>query len=142
MSSQLILDGILPIESRFDPLHVTFSGGARDPFNRWYPYLEGYSPEFVRTILEIFAPSAKAILDPFGGTGTTAFVASEKGVPASVCEVNPVMQFIFDNPGCRQRDIAAGLSYALNTIRESTPKIKHFGFTHKRGRGYHPPALR
>ena len=42
--------------SRTDPLEVTFAHGGREPFNRWYPYLEGYSPRFVERILDTFAP--------------------------------------------------------------------------------------
>jgi len=83
-------------DTRFDPVQVTFSGGAAEPFCRWYPYLEGYSPDFVNTILRRFAPQARAVLDPFGGTATTAFATAEKGLTSYICEVNPVMQFIFD----------------------------------------------
>ncbi len=50
----------------------------------------------MRAILQQYAPKAKTVLDPFGGTATTAFTASEMGLGAFVCEVNPVMQFIFE----------------------------------------------
>lgn len=83
-------------EDHFDPLQATFSGGAKDPFCRWFPYLEGYSPKFVETILRLYAPNARRILDPFGGTATTAFEAASRGLSAYICEVNPVMQFIFE----------------------------------------------
>lgn len=78
----------------FDPLTVTFKGGAREPFVRWYPYLQGYSPQFVETIIEKFAPNSKCILDPFAGTGTTAFTASQLKKESYFCEINPVLQFI------------------------------------------------
>ena len=79
-----------------DPVQTTFTGGAKDPFRRWYPYLEGYSPKFVETILRRFSPKAQTILDPFGGTGTTAFVTAKRGLKSYVCEVNPLMQFLFE----------------------------------------------
>lgn len=82
-------------EQNFDPIQATFSGGKEDAFNRWFPYLEGYSPDFVHTILDTYSPSAKRIIDPFGGTATTAFVAAERGLESYICEVNPVMQFLF-----------------------------------------------
>ena len=63
-----------------DPIQATFSGGAKDPFRRWYSYLEGYSPEFVETILRRFSPEAQTVLDPFSGTGTTAFVTAKRGI--------------------------------------------------------------
>lgn len=91
---QLSLQGMDVGEQLFDPVTVTFKGGAKEPFVRWYPYLEGYSPKFVETILEKYAPNAQAVLDPFAGTGTTAFTASRLNKTAFFCEVNPVLQFI------------------------------------------------
>ena len=44
--------------------------------------------------MERYAPNAQTILDPFAGTGTTAFTASEINKTAYFCEVNPVLQFI------------------------------------------------
>lgn len=80
----------------FEPLQATFQGSKEESFRRWYPYLEGYSHEFVDNVLRHFAPNAQVILDPFGGTATTAFLSAEKGLRAFTCEVNPVMQFIFE----------------------------------------------
>lgn len=91
---QLSLRGIDMGENLFDPIFVTFKGGAKEPFRRWYPYLEGYSPQFVEAILQKYAPDAQRVLDPFAGTGTTAFTASDLGKMAYFCEVNPVLQFI------------------------------------------------
>jgi DNA modification methylase len=96
MSVQLELHEITPRGEFVDPIHTTFTGGGKDRFNRWYPYLEGFSPEFVRTVLEAFSPKANTVLDPFGGTATTAFTAAEQRLHSFICEVNPVMQFIFD----------------------------------------------
>ncbi len=78
----------------FDPITVTFKGGEKEPFVRWYSYLEGYSPEFVENIIDRYVPDANRILDPFAGTGTTAFAVSELGKEAYFCEINPVLQFI------------------------------------------------
>ena len=78
----------------FDPVTVTFKGGKKEPFARWYPYLEGYSTQFVESILEKYAPNAQTILDPFAGTGTTAFTASQLNKTSYFCEINPVLQFM------------------------------------------------
>ena len=87
---------LLNFPNFIDPVQATFSGGAKDPFRRWYPYLEGYSPEFVETVLQHFSPKAQTVLDPFGGTGTTAFVTAKRGIKSYICEVNPLMQFLFE----------------------------------------------
>ena len=87
---------LLDFPNFIDPVQATFSGGAKDPFRRWYPYLEGYSPEFVEAILRRFSPKAQTVFDPFGGTGTTAFVTAKRGLQSYICEVNPVMQSLFE----------------------------------------------
>ncbi len=84
------------VDEKFDPLSATFRGGKQEPFHTWYSYLEGYSPEFVETVLHEFMSDADSILDPFGGTVTTGFTAAEKGLGAYYCEVNPVLQFVAD----------------------------------------------
>jgi len=95
-AGQLSLFGLQPEQQIFDPLAVTFKGGALSPFVRWYPYLEGYSPQFVETIIDKYAPTARTILDPFAGSGTTLFTAARMGKRSYYCEVNPVLQFITD----------------------------------------------
>ena len=92
--AQYALAGIPAHERLFDPLSVTFRGGAQEPFVRWYPYLEGYSSTFVQEIIGKYVPDAKAILDPFAGTGTTAFTAAHMNIKAYYCEINPVLQFV------------------------------------------------
>jgi len=91
---QLPLPGMEDVGQFFDPVSVTFKGGETNPFVRWYPYLEGYSPRFVETIIDRYAPDAECILDPFAGTATTAFTASKLGKRSFFCEINPLLQFI------------------------------------------------
>ena len=91
---QLQLPGIETKTELFDPVTVTFKQGRKEPFARWYPYLEGYSTQFVESILERYSPHARTLLDPFGGTGTTAFAASQLSKTAYFCEINPVLQFM------------------------------------------------
>lgn len=86
----------IEIEEKFDPLSATFQGGKQEPFHGWYPYLEGYSPEFVETILYEYMSDVGSLIDPFAGTVTTGFAAAEYGLESYYCEVNPVMQFIAD----------------------------------------------
>ncbi len=59
-------------------LQATFRGGVHEPLHAWYPYLEGYSPQFVEDVLKEFMPDVRRILDPFSGTGTS--------------ELNPLLQ--------------------------------------------------
>lgn len=80
---------------KLDPIHTTFRSSKELPLQSWYPYLEGYSPEFVEYIIDEYAPkNTKVIYDPFSGTGTTPLTASEKGLKAYYSEVNPLLQFL------------------------------------------------
>lgn len=40
-----------------DPIQTTFRGGEAEPLHLWYPYLEGYSPQFVEAIISHYAPN-------------------------------------------------------------------------------------
>lgn len=77
-----------------DPLHATFRGGHEEPMHEWYPLPEGYSPAFVRKILEEFAPGALRVFDPFAGTGTTPLTAAQMGLDSFYCEINPLFQHL------------------------------------------------
>ena len=77
-------------------LQATFQGGKGSPLHDWYPYLEGYSPEFVNSIIDRFTPDATNILDPFCGSGTTALIAALRGRRGLYAEVNPVCRFIIE----------------------------------------------
>lgn len=73
---------------------VTFVSSKKIPFQRWYPYIEGYSPEFVKYAINNYCDSPKTLLDPFVGTGTTIFAADTLGISTYYSEINPLLQFI------------------------------------------------
>ncbi len=79
-----------------DPLQATFRGGQSEPLHTWYPYLEGYSPQFVEQIHRQFVPEAVHVLDPFAGAGTTPLTITRLGNNAVYCELNPLMQFLVE----------------------------------------------
>ena len=79
-----------------DPLIATYRGGNGEALHNWYAFLEGFSPRFVRTVLDIYAPNAKRILDPFAGTGTTPLTVATLGLTGYYCEVNPALQVVCD----------------------------------------------
>jgi tRNA G10 N-methylase Trm11 len=74
---------------------VTFSGSKAIPFQRWYPYIEGYSIDYVKSLIEIYElRDIKTIYDPFAGTGTTIFGVDSFGINTVFSEINPLLQFI------------------------------------------------
>jgi len=48
-----------------------------------------YPPELIRPCILAGCPKGGVVLDPFGGSGTTAAVANEEGRDAILCELNP-----------------------------------------------------
>lgn len=73
---------------------VTFKNSKTIPFQRWYPYVEGYSPSFVANIINTYCGNPSLIYEPFAGTGTTLFAADSMGVNTIYSEVNPVLLFL------------------------------------------------
>ncbi len=96
-SEQSLLPVVSPLPSfNIDPIQTTFKGGIAEPLHNWYPYLEGYSPDFVNSVLDAFAPKARRVLDPFGGTGTTPLAVAKRGGLGFYCELNPLLQFLIE----------------------------------------------
>jgi hypothetical protein len=107
-------------------LQATFRGGKGSPLHDWFPYLEGYSPDFVDSIISEFAVTAKTILDPFCGSGTTALVAALGGRQGFYTEVNPVCRYVIAakasalSMAARKRH---GLSARLLEIDDTLPDL-------------------
>lgn len=74
------------------PAEVTFKAGKNDPFQRWYPYIEGYSPSFVKTLIETNNISDTIVYEPFAGTGTTILAADSMGLNTVYSEINPLLR--------------------------------------------------
>jgi len=72
----------------------TFSNNKTEKIFGWYPYLEGYSYDFIEDIISQIHPKPQKIYEPFAGSGTTVIVAALKGIEVGYSEINPLMQFI------------------------------------------------
>jgi len=73
---------------------VTFVKSKDTPFQRWYPYIEGYSQEYVKSLINNFDIKDALIYEPFAGTGTTLFASDEIGLSTVYSEVNPLLQYL------------------------------------------------
>ncbi len=73
---------------------VTFVKSKNIPFQRWYPYIEGYAPDFVKSIIDNYQIENTVIYEPFAGTGTTLIAADNKRLSTVYSEVNPLLQFL------------------------------------------------
>jgi hypothetical protein len=67
---------------------------ARDArgWEAFFPYYAGFSEAFARSVLKSAALSSQAqVLDPWNGSGTTTFSASQLGLASTGFDLNPIM---------------------------------------------------
>lgn len=94
----------VPVNYLFDRVTydspVNFRESMQSPRHRWFPYKEGFSPSFVRSFLQQYAPdTTQNVLDPFGGVGTTLLESSRLGLNAYGFEVSPMSHSIAQAKG-------------------------------------------
>lgn len=73
---------------------MQFNKNKKEPFHRWYSFVEGYSREFIQSIVKEMDRDNLVCLEPFSGSGTTALELQNLGIPCFAFEVNPLMYLI------------------------------------------------
>lgn len=62
--------------------------------HRWYPFVEGYSKEFIENILSELNFIPRCALEPFCGSGTTPVELQNHGIKCFSFEVSPFMYLL------------------------------------------------
>lgn len=62
--------------------------------HQWYPFVEGYSKEFINSIIEEIDYKIDFALDPFAGSGTTPVELQNMGINCFSFEVSPFMHLL------------------------------------------------
>lgn len=124
-----------------------FGANKSRPFHRWYPFVEGYSADLVERALAEQAPDG-VVLDPFGGSGTTALAAATLGRDSVFAEVNPYLAWIADVKINQSRQLSAEGKSA--DLRELTGEVmgtlppadeQHAMMVADRKRGFFPEGV-
>ena len=73
---------------------VSFQANKTRAVYRWYKYKEAFSASLIEYFLNRYQLTAGRVLDPFAGSGTALFIASENGLDADGIELLPIGQQI------------------------------------------------
>ncbi|MFN9474921.1 SAM-dependent methyltransferase [Acidovorax sp.] len=70
---------------------TTYQGGQYTAFQRWFHFKEAFSPEFVSAAIASLGYRPSHVIDPFGGSGTSAITSQLLSINATTVEVNPFL---------------------------------------------------
>ncbi|AFY30598.1 DNA methyltransferase [Calothrix sp. PCC 7507] len=77
-------------------LIVSFQANKTRPIYRWYKYKEAFSASLIEYLLQQYKITKGKVLDPFAGSGTALFAASEAGIDADGIELLSIGQQIIN----------------------------------------------
>lgn len=86
--------------------------------HRWYPFVEGYSKEFIEDILHELSFKPQYALEPFCGSGTTPVELQNHNIKCYSFEVSPFMHLLAKVKLERSYDIAT-LNYYINKVADA-----------------------
>lgn len=67
------------------------AGSVSLPFQNWRHFKEAFAPELIELAVRETEGGVERVVDPFGGSGTTALAAQFLGVRPTTIEVNPYL---------------------------------------------------
>ncbi len=109
-------------EAQNAPPATTNQAAQGIAFQRWFHFKEAFSPSFVTTAIETLGFRPSHVIDPFGGSGTTAITCQLLGIDATTIEVNP---FLADVIRAKTSNISAEtLIEAAQGFRRSLARTK------------------
>jgi len=83
---------------------VSFQANKPRPTYRWYKYKEAFSASLIEMLLPKYGITSGRVLDPFAGSGTALFAASDAGIDADGVELLPVGQQIILTKKCLEKE--------------------------------------
>lgn len=100
---------------------VSFQANKSRPVYRWYKFKEAFSAALVQYFLDKYQVVSGKVLDPFSGSGTTLFAASERGLDADGIEVLPIGREIVTARKLLQSNFTTADLTALAYWRDERP---------------------
>ncbi len=120
----------LLIQESFTRKVVSFQANKNRSTYRWYKYKEAFSASLIEYLFHQYNIKNSNILDPFAGSGTTLFVASENGINADGIELLPIGQEIVNARLILERqftndDFAVLINWQKNSPWETSEFKQH-----------------
>ncbi len=84
------------VKSELNRALVSFQANKNRAVYRWYKFKEAFSASLIENLLAKYEIVEGRMLDPFAGSGTALFVASEAGINADGIELLPIGQNIVE----------------------------------------------
>lgn len=105
----------------------TNAGAVALPFQGWRKFKEAFAPELIERAVNDSANQISTVLDPFGGSGTTALAAQFLGLTPTTIEINPFLADLIEAKLCSYEisDLADGLESVLSECPLSELEFDH-----------------
>ncbi len=87
---------IISVDKTLTRQLVSFQANKKRGYYRWYKYKEGFSADLVEKYKGARKNHCKKLLDPFAGSGTALFAASEMGIDSLGIELLPIGQMLIE----------------------------------------------
>lgn len=118
------VDSLLQWQDLSAPLS-TAQGVGNVPFQRWFKFKEAFSPKFVHDVIQRSSIEVKNILDPFGGSGTTALTSQLMGIKPTTIEVNPFLADLIESKltNYNSESLIDDWSYVMKIVDIQTPDL-------------------
>src|SRR4051812_46195675 len=100
----------------------TNAGATPIGFQSWHRFKEAFPPELIRTAVLGTPIDPVAVLDPFGGSGTTALASQFLGISSTSIEVNPFLADVI-RAKVEKYDVEA-LSHALGRLSRNAHRLR------------------
>lgn len=74
--------------------HLTHKANLKHTRYGWLRLTPAHSVHLITELLESQTPNDGPVLDPYCGTGTTALVCAERGIPCDTTDINPFLLWL------------------------------------------------
>lgn len=95
---------------------MDFNKNKSEYIHRWYPFVEGYSEMFIKSILEEQNTDKIVCLDPFCGSGTTPLEMQKRNLKCFSFEVNPFLYLV--------STVKMSTKYEIKTLQRMIDNLK------------------